>query len=53
MDSGEIALVLSIISTVVAFLAHLHLRSKCCGKESSLDITTITPPLLKPILAPK
>ncbi len=44
--SGVVALVISIVGTIIAVVNHKRLRSSCCGKkiEVSVDIENTTPP---------
>jgi hypothetical protein len=43
MENGDVALVISIVGTVVAFLAHLRVKSMCCGKEVSIEVSQTSP----------
>ena len=44
---SQTALIVSIVSTVIGLIAHFRLKSKCCGRESSIDIDVSKSPLLK------
>ena len=55
MDTSEYAILLAAVSSVVAFLAHLRIKSKCCGKEVSVDMNSEPSPkntVLQPLPAP-
>jgi hypothetical protein len=62
MDSNSIlsilAIVVSVMGSILAIINHKRVRSKCCGKElsTSLDIEDTTPPkdlaIKIPTLAP-
>ena len=36
-DLVTVSLILGGVSSVIGLLAHCHFRSKCCGKEVSID----------------
>lgn len=54
MDNGQVmgmvALIVSVIGTVIGVINHKRIRSTCCGKklETSLDIENTTP-TIKPV----
>jgi len=47
--SAVLALVISVVGTVIGIVNHKRLRSSCCGKkvEVSVDIENTTPPKLQ------
>lgn len=51
--TGIAAIVLSVLTTVIAALNHKRIRSSCCGRrlEASLDIEQTTPPRVHPEIA--
>ena len=48
---GLVALVISVVGTVIGVINHKRIRSSCCGRklETSLDIENTTP-TIKPIV---
>jgi hypothetical protein len=48
--TGVAAIVLSVLTTIIAAINHKRIRSSCCGRklEASLDIEQTTPPKVHP-----
>jgi len=44
VDVTTTSLTLGVISTILGVLAHIHMRSKCCGRTASIDISPTAPP---------
>ena len=45
-----VAIIVSVVGTVIGVVNHKRIRSKCCGRqvEASIDIENTTPPKIKP-----
>ena len=44
--TGAVAVVISVITAIIALVNHKRIRSNCCGKQmtASVDIENTTPP---------
>ena len=51
---SSVALVVSVVTTVVGVINHKRIRSKCCGRDvvASVDIENTTPPRIAPAPEP-